>query len=120
VWIFTDNQAAIMRIRTLKPGPGQEISIALTHISTELKALKCTLTIQWVPGHTDVAGNEKADQHAKLATTQRPPAFFRTSLSYLKRVAKAEMVSEWKNGGIPPRRKNRILWAIPPETGQNL
>ena len=74
VWIFTDNQAAIMRIRTLKPVPGQEISIALAH--TELTTLKCTLTIQWVPGHTYVAGNEKADELAKLATTQRPPTTF--------------------------------------------
>ena len=24
IWIFTDNQAAVMRVATLKPGPGQE------------------------------------------------------------------------------------------------
>ena len=39
---------------------------------------------------------EKADELAKLATTKRPPATFRTSISYLKRVARAKMVSEWK------------------------
>ena len=40
VWIFVDNQTAIMRIRTLKPGTGQKISIALAHISTKPTALK--------------------------------------------------------------------------------
>jgi len=83
--------------------------IVLAHINTELAALKCTLTIQWVPGHTDVAGNEKADELAKLATTQRPPATFRTSISYLKRVARAKAMSEWREwwDSTPPSTLDR-------------
>jgi len=90
VWIFTDNQAAFMRIRPLKPGPGQEISIVLAHISTELTTLKCTLTTQWVPD-TLMWPRMKKLTDSQLATTQRPPATFRTSLSYLKRVARPKV-----------------------------
>ena len=43
-----------------------------------------------------MSGNEKSDELAKLATTQKPPTFFHTSLSYLKRVVRAKMVMEWK------------------------
>ena len=31
-----------------------------------------TITLNWVPGHTDVEGNEQADRLAKLATAQQP------------------------------------------------
>jgi len=33
IWIFTDNQAAVMRVATLKPGPGQEIAITVSKAS---------------------------------------------------------------------------------------
>jgi len=107
-------------IRTLKPGPDQEISIALAHISTKLAALKCTLIIQWVPGHTDVAGNEIADELAKFATTQQPPAFFRTPISCLK----SSKIEDGKRmevmAGLHPVEMNLVLWTLPTETRQNL
>lgn len=34
-WIFVDNQSAIMRVASLKSGPGQETAIAISHISQE-------------------------------------------------------------------------------------
>jgi len=37
VWIFTDNQAAVHRISTLKPGPGQGVALAMAHIASELE-----------------------------------------------------------------------------------
>jgi hypothetical protein len=46
IWIFTDNQAAIQHLNTLKPGPGQSTSLALSTISHNLHALKTTITVQ--------------------------------------------------------------------------
>ena len=86
IWIFTDNQAAIQRLNTLKPGPGQSTSLALSSISNNLHAFETTITVQWVPGHTDVPGNELADKLAKKSTLEKPPTYYNTSLSYLKRV----------------------------------
>jgi ribonuclease HI len=65
IYIFTDNQAAIQRLNILKPGPGQSTSLVLSKISSNLYALKSTITVQWVPGHTDVPGNELADKLSK-------------------------------------------------------
>ena len=39
VWIFTDNQAAIMKVANLKPGPGQETAVAVAKASNDLKVL---------------------------------------------------------------------------------
>ncbi|KAF8241651.1 hypothetical protein K440DRAFT_568848, partial [Wilcoxina mikolae CBS 423.85] len=86
IWIFTDNQAAIQHFNTFKPGPGHSTSLALSNISNNLHALKTTITVQWVHGHTDVPGNELADKLAKQATLKKPPTYYHTSLSYLKRV----------------------------------
>ena len=71
IWIFTANQAVIKRLSTLKPGHRHH----LLHISTELNTLTCSITVQRVPGHTYVVGNEKADELVELATTQKPPSF---------------------------------------------
>jgi ribonuclease HI len=73
MWIFTDNQATIQRVSTLKPGSGQQTALALARISKELATKEHRLMIQWVSGHTSVDGNEKADALAKLATEMTAP-----------------------------------------------
>jgi hypothetical protein len=55
-------------------------------MSNNLHALKTTITVQWVPGHTNVPGNVLADMLAKKSTLEKPPTYCNTSLSYLKRV----------------------------------
>jgi ribonuclease HI len=110
IWIFTDNQAAIQRLNTFKPGPGQSTSLALSNISNNLHALKTTITVQWVPGHTDVPGNELADKLAKKATLEKPPTYYHTSLSYLKRVTRAAKMQEWGDWWMrhPAKGKNYV------------
>jgi ribonuclease HI len=84
IWIFTDNQAAIQCLNTLTPGPGQSTSLALSKIPNNLHALKSTITVQLVPGHTDVSGNELADKLANKSTPKKSPTYYIISLSYLK------------------------------------
>jgi ribonuclease HI len=96
IWIFTDNQAAVNRVASLHAGPRQDIAIAISDVAKQLYRRRCTLIIEWVPGHTDVPGNEEADRLAKKATTRPQPSMYHTSLSYLKRAARSQMVEEWR------------------------
>ena len=88
IWIFVDNQAAIRRSLSPAATAGQHLAIRIiNNLSDILQARpNIKINIHWVPGHTEVAGNEIADKCAKDATglPGRCPDSF-TSLSYIKR-----------------------------------
>lgn len=96
VYIFVDNQAAIKRLKHLYRGPGQEVTIELAEICRTMSEMKAKLIVEWVPGHKDVDGNEKADAAAKEATLRKIPRFQTTTMAYLKRKIREKMVEEWK------------------------
>jgi len=75
VTIFTDAQAAIRRMATDEPGPGQQYAIrAREHIAT-LRRIRpgITIEIRWCPAHKGIAGNEEADKWAKVGA-EKPGA----------------------------------------------
>jgi len=75
VTIFTDTQAAIRRLASDELGPGQQYALQVRkHIATLRKARPgIIIEIRWCPPHKGVAGNEKADEWAKIAP-QEPGA----------------------------------------------
>ena len=86
VTIFTDAQAAIRRMASVEPGPGQQYALqARKHIATLRRARQgIIIEIRWCPVHKGVAGNEKADEWAKLAAAE-PDAHGVERLKYLDR-----------------------------------
>lgn len=64
ITIFTDAQAAIKRMQTLEVGPGQIFALQARRILAEID---CSVEIRWCPAHEGIAGNEEADQWAKIA-----------------------------------------------------
>src|SRR5690606_18050278 len=64
-WIFLDNTAAIQRMQSLRPGPGQCHAIQAHTYAHPLSPRGTTPHIAWVPGHEGVDGNEIADALAK-------------------------------------------------------
>ena len=94
-----DNQAAIRRSLSLAATAGQHLAIRIIdNLSNILQARPdININIQWVPGHTEVAGNEIADRCAKEATGlpgRRPDSF--TSLAYNKRQIQEVSLREWQ------------------------
>jgi ribonuclease HI len=90
VTIFTDAQAAIRRMVSEDPGPGQKYAIlARQHIKMLRKAQpNITIEIRWCPAHKGIPGNEKADEWAKLAASTpyaRGVERLPRSLAHLKR-----------------------------------
>jgi hypothetical protein len=108
VTIFTDAQAAIRRMVSEDPGPGQKYAVlARRHISTLRKARPdITIEIRWCPAHKGVAGNEKADEWAKLAAgtpNARGVEPLPRSLAHLKREITEKKWAEarqWAGGRI--------------------
>ena len=64
VTIFTDAQAAIRRMASDEPGPGQQYALqARKHIATLRRARPgIVIEIRWRPAHRGVVGNEKPDE----------------------------------------------------------
>jgi len=72
VTIFSDAQAAIRRMASDEPGPGQQYALlARKHIATLRRARKgVVVEIRWCPAHKGVAGSDKADGWAKIAARE--------------------------------------------------
>jgi ribonuclease HI len=69
VTFATDNQAAILALDQHKPGPSHTILNEFESIIGRIREEQGNLdvTVQWVPGHQGIQGNEDADQAAKQA-----------------------------------------------------
>jgi len=72
VTIFTDAQAAIRRMASDEPGPGQQYALqAWKHIASLRRARPgIVIEIRRCPAHKRIAGNEKADKWAKTAAEE--------------------------------------------------
>ena len=68
----------------MKIGPGQEITLDIWELGGELHTRNIKVFIEWVPGHSEVIGNEKADLLAKSAAKKLVESPY-TSYSFLKR-----------------------------------
>lgn len=86
VTVLLDSLAAISRIQHRRPGPGQNLAIRVQESTKQLEAQGRRVTIQWVPGHQDIEGNERADKAAKAAATKYAGGEYREiSLAYARR-----------------------------------
>ncbi|PVH73105.1 hypothetical protein DL98DRAFT_552810 [Cadophora sp. DSE1049] len=70
--IFSENQAGLLRLQTPSDEPGQECQIRAIEAAKIITRKGAKVALNWVPGHTDIHGNEKADLLAKVATTIYP------------------------------------------------
>jgi ribonuclease HI len=69
VTIFTDAQAAILRMTSDEPGRGQVYALeARKHIATlSQREPAVAIELRWCPAHKGIPGNAKANEWAKLA-----------------------------------------------------
>jgi ribonuclease HI len=72
-FIYVDNQSSIQAIEKPKQQSGQYIIRNILQSLEELQNRRPNLEfkIEWVPGHMDITGNEKADEEAKRAALEQ-------------------------------------------------
>ena len=93
--IFSDSRSALMALkRKIKQPP---IIIEIKELIQRAKIKNIEFDLCWVPGHVDIAGNEKADAAAKdaaLTLTQEPPrAIPHTDM---KRTVREAVFKKWQ------------------------
>ena len=121
--IFTDSQAAMMRLRTDGPGLGQGRAVRGVQLAREVIRCGATVSIRWVPGHAAVQGNEVADMWASEAAVREEkaraskergsrPIGISRSLTFLKTALEKKAVAEWRQE-IIARCQGRRAFRIP-------
>ncbi|RDL32487.1 uncharacterized protein BP5553_08943 [Venustampulla echinocandica] len=133
--IYSDNQAGLHRLKTPSDNPGQDCQIRAIQ-ATEVAIRKgASIELAWVPGHTDIEGNELADRLAKQATLEEPSSNS-TSFAYLGMKIKGIRRAEWlsyltnyttnKPNSNPNSYTRKFIWKIgarpliPPNTKREI
>jgi len=87
----------VKRIAKPTPGPGFNLVISILKHARLLENRGIQLHISWVPGHSDVEGNEHAERLAKEGTIlQDDTREAYISLAYLGRMVKTQRFQEWQ------------------------
>ena len=95
VAIFTDSQSLCIALEKLSPG--------VEALSAKLNGITAPITIQWIPGHSNVPGNELADAAAKAATEQPGAArgvSFSSACAAIKRCIKDPNIQHHRTAQI--------------------
>ena len=92
--VYSDNQAGLYRLQTTSDNPGQACQIRAIKAANQIAEKGATVSIHWVPGHTDIPGNELADSLAKEASKEAPQ-LQETSFAFLGLKIKQTSSSNW-------------------------
>ena len=110
VTIFTDAQAAIRRMASEEPGPGQKYALqAREHIAVLRRARPNIIEIRWRPARKGVAGSGEAGGWAKV-TAEELETHGVESLSYLERPEACVMPLQRSHAHLK-REISEMKWA---------
>jgi ribonuclease HI len=98
VWIFSDSQAAIKRLKNSSLKAGQYYVQAIRKWAKKFQDIAVQLQLEWVPGHMNIRGNELADKAAKKGTElQHTTSESYISLAFIKRKIRETGLTNWNN-----------------------
>ena len=96
----TDSRSVLQALAT---GPSTKVDSLFANVWQLLAALsrRCHVTLQWIPGHCDIAGNEEADVQAAAAgllRQRRVPIAWDSARAVIRRTARRQ----WLERPQPP------------------
>ena len=98
VWIFSDSQAAIKRLKNSSLKAGQYYIQSIRKWAEKFQNLGIQMQLEWVPGHMNIRGNELADKAAKKETELQKAAIESyISLAFIKRKIKEKALIDWND-----------------------
>lgn len=96
VHVFADNSAAIDRIFSVKPTPGQRwAEITQRNVDIFLQSNPDrTVEVGWVPSHSEIKGNEKSHKAARDGTERNDKRL--NTLVHARRELRTRIIEKWK------------------------
>ena len=62
--VFSDNQAALYRLKKPSDNPGQACQLRAVAAARIIQSKNSTINLNWIPDHLGIGGNEEADRFA--------------------------------------------------------
>ena len=127
--IYVDNQSSIQAVDKPRQQSGQYIIRNIHKSLKELQTQRPNLEfrIEWVPGHMDIVGNEKADEEAKKAAKERiigyPLLNYKlksVQVTKIKDDIKEAVRNAWTNGKTNARQLRKMTRPQRYKTGVRL
>lgn len=117
VVVCLDNIAAATCLRGMPADSSQDVFLEFQAVATAHGATE----VRWIPGHTNIPGNEQADALAKAGASQPEPAGAVPTLAYLRRAARQQpkcAFKAWWEASAPEQYKPlhlKPMTGCPPE-----
>ena len=108
VWIFSNSQAAIKRLKNTSLKAGQYYIQIIRKWAKKFQNIAIQLQLKWVPGHMNIKGNELANKAAKKGTELQyisPESYI--SLAFIKRKIKETGLIDWNNIWLESKSKGK-------------
>lgn len=99
--IFTDSKSTLEALENPYGNSNSNIDLLALSIHNLLTSYDIYLTLQWIPGHSDLQGNDRADKLAKEGAQKEQsdkPSSYTTVKQILRNNSKEEWLNRWCNG----------------------
>ena len=112
VVIFSDSQSAILAIDSWPGKTSKQIEQLVTTCDKIMRLYGIEITIQWIPGHSDIQNNEKADKLAKAGSRMFQDNNA-TSFETAKQIAKQNSKEVWYNDWMTEEKGRPLFKYLP-------
>ena len=93
--VFTDSQSTLQALEE-QQNQSSEIQSLASVINNLMSSFDINVILQWIPGHTNIPGNDKADHLAKQGSS-KPQIDKPVSIQSIKQILKNNSREDWLN-----------------------